>query len=140
MIISDCMTENVLCVRQDETAEDAARLLSRGNIGAVPVLDDRDRVVGMLTDRDLVSRCMAPGRTPKQVAVAQIMTRGVQTADVQETAAAVAERMGRSQIRRMPVVREGKLVGIVSLSDLARSGAEGAARALSAISSNVSRR
>ena len=59
MIISECMTKNVLCVRQDETADVAARLLSRGNIGAVPVLDRRDRVVGMLTDRDLVLRCMA---------------------------------------------------------------------------------
>jgi CBS domain-containing protein len=140
MIISECMTKNVLCVRQDETADVAARLLSRGNIGAVPVLDRRDRVVGMLTDRDLVLRCMAAGKQPAGVPVGQIMTRGIQTARAEEQVSAVAERMGRSQIRRMPVVRDGSLVGIVSLSDLARSGEAGAARALASISSNISRR
>ena len=140
MIISECMTKNVLCVRQDETADVAARLLSRGNIGAVPVLDRRDRVVGMLTDRDLVLRCMAAGKQPAGVPVGQIMTRGIQTAGAEEQVSAVAERMGRSQIRRMPVVRDGSLVGIVSLSDLARSGEAEAARALASISSNISRR
>lgn len=140
MIISECMTKNVLCVRQDETADVAARLLSRGNIGAVPVLDRRDRVVGMLTDRDLVLRCMAAGKQPAGVPVGQIMTRGIQTARAEEQVSAVAERMGRSQIRRMPVVRDGSLVGIVSLSDLARSGEAEAARALASISSNISRR
>ena len=140
MIISECMTKNVLCVRQDETADVAARLLSRGNIGAVPVLDRRDRGVGMLTDRDLVLRCMAAGKQPAGVPVGQIMTRGIQTAGAEEQVSAVAERMGRSQIRRMPVVRDGSLVGIVSLSDLARSGEAGAARALASISSNISRR
>ena len=68
------------------------------------------------------------------------MTRGIQTAGAEEQVSAVAERMGRSQIRRMPVVRDGSLVGIVSLSDLARSGEAGAARALASISSNISRR
>ena len=140
MIISECMTKNVLCVRQDETADVAARLLSRGNIGAVPVLDRRDRVVGMLTDRDLVLRCMAAGKQPAGVPVGQIMTRGIQTAGAEEQVSAVAERMGRSQIRRVPVVRDGSLVGIVSLSDLARSGEAEAARALASISSNISRR
>jgi len=78
MIISECMTKNVLCVRQDETADVAARLLSRGNIGAVPVLDRRDRVVGMLTDRDLVVRALGTGREDlEQTPVRSIMTTEV---------------------------------------------------------------
>ena len=94
----------------------------------------------MTKNRDLVLRCMAAGKQPAGVPVGQIMTRGIQTAGAEEQVSAVAERMGRSQIRRMPVVRDGSLVGIVSLSDLARFGEAGAARALASISSNISRR
>ena len=140
MIVADCMTAHVLSVRTDETADVAARLLSRGNIGAVTVLDGREQVVGMLTDRDLVTRCMAAGKRPADVPVEQIMTAGAVTAGEREPVSAAARRMGQAQIRRMPVVREGRLVGIVSLTDLARSGVEGAAQALTAISSNISRR
>ena len=140
MRISECMTRQVLSVRIDETADVAARLLSRGNIGAVPVVDGNDHVVGMLTDRDLVVRCMASGRAPADVSVGQIMTSGPLVAGEQESAAEVSARMGQAQVRRMPVVKDGVLTGIVSLSDLARGGGKGAADALAAISRNVSRR
>ena len=94
MQISALMTSRVISVRQSETADTAARLLSRNNIGAMPVCDDGGRVVGMVTDRDLVTRCMAAGLKPQETPVAQIMTSGVMTAQEEETAGEVAARMG----------------------------------------------
>ena len=140
MQISDIMTKQVLSVRRDETAEVAAKLLSGHNIGAVPVVDDLDQPVGMLTDRDLVVRCMAAGLSPRDVAVERIMTPGPMVAGEQEDLSAVASRMGMAQVRRVPVGRDGVLTGIVSLADLARQDGTGAAEALTRISKNVSRR
>lgn len=140
MQISELMTSRVISVRQSETVDTAARLLSRNNIGAMPVCDDQSRVVGMVTDRDIVTRCMAAGLHPGETPVAQIMTSGVMTAVEDEPVEAVAARMGRAQVRRTPVVRDGRLTGIVSLADLARSREERTGQTLEEISRNISRR
>ena len=105
MEIAQLMTSPVVALRPSETADTAARLLSRGNIGAVPVVDDGGRVVGILTDRDLVVRCMAAALDPRQVPVSRIMTAAPALAQAQEDAEAVAARMARHQVRRMPVIR-----------------------------------
>lgn len=139
MQISECMTSRVISIRQSETADVAARLLSRNNIGAIPVVDDGGAVVGMLTDRDLVVRCMAPGLSPREVPVAQIMTSGPVVAREEEDAGVVSARMGQAQVRRMPVVRGGTLTGIVSLADLSRRHEERTAETLEEISRNISR-
>lgn len=140
MQISDVMTSQVISVRQSETAEMAARLLSRNNIGAMPVCDDNGTVVGMVTDRDLVTRCMAAGLKPQETPVAQVMTSGPITVQAEESAGAVSAIMGSSQVRRVPVIRDGALAGIVSLADLARHREGRTERTLEEISSNISRR
>lgn len=140
MTIADLMTRNVLSVRRDETADVAARIFGSHNIGAVPVVDEAGSPVGMLTDRDLVIRCMAAGLDPEQETAERLMTPGPMVAGEQEDPSAVAARMGMAQVRRAPVVRDGIMTGIVSLSDLARADGALAASALKQISSNVSRR
>ena len=140
MQISDVMTKRVISVRQSETAEVAARLLSRNNIGAMPVCDDAGKVVGMVTDRDLVTRCMAAGLKPQETPVAQVMTSGPVTAQTEDSAGTVSAIMGQSQVRRVPVLKDGALAGIVSLADLARTREGRTERTLEEISSNVSRR
>lgn len=140
MQISEVMTRRVISVRQSETADTAARLLSRNNIGAMPVCDDSGRVVGMVTDRDLVTRCMAAGLAPGETPVAQIMTSGVMTAQEGESAGEVSARMGMQQVRRVPVTRDGVLTGIVSLADLARRHEDRTGQTLEEISRNISRR
>lgn len=140
MQISEVMTTRVVSVRQSETAEVAARLLSRNNIGAMPVCDDNGKVVGMVTDRDLVTRCMAAGLKPQETPVAQVMTSGPVTAEAGEPAGVVSAKMGSCQVRRVPVIENGMLAGIVSLADLARSREGRTERTLEEISSNVSRR
>lgn len=140
MLISELMTKNPVSLRPEEHADLAARLLERGNIGALPVCGRDGAPVGMVTDRDLVTRCMAKGKRPEEVPVKQIMTSRLVT--VEETAAVeeALRLMGTYQVRRIPVTSGGKLTGIVSLGDLVRARQEKSPEALRQISENISRR
>ncbi len=114
----------------------AARTLTQYNIGALPVCGRDGQVYGMLTDRDLVTRCMASGRNPASMKVRDVMTGRVVSAGPDMEASAAAHLMGREQVRRLPVVENGKLCGMVSLADLAGS-VENAADALMEITENI---
>ena len=119
----------------------AARLLARHNVGALPVCGPEGNLRGMVTDRDIVLRCVAAEEDPARTRVKDIMTRGCAAvapdADPREAARLMAEK----QVRRLPVVEDGRVVGVVSLGDLARSQRYDmeASKALSEISDNVRR-
>ena len=138
MQVKDIMTQPAISIGAGESAEVAARTLAHYNIGILPVCDADGKLCGLVTDRDLVTRCMASGRTPSQTRVSEVMTSAMTTAAPDMSAGVAAKLMGAKQIRRLPVTREGKLVGMVSLGDLAKrsESAENAAGALSKISSN----
>ena len=119
MKIRDVMTDRVIKVAPEETVEVAARTLARHNIGILPVCDHRNKLCGLVTDRDLVTRCKASGRAPEQTRVREVMTGNVITAGPDMEAGVAAHLMGRQQIRRLPVVENGRLCGMVSLGDLA---------------------
>lgn len=140
MKVSDIMSDRVVTVNQDEPVITAARLFKRYNLGVLPVCDDGGRLRGMLTDRDVVLRCTASGLDPKNVMIRDIMTRGVITTSPECDVNAAAKQMSGDQVRRLPVVSDGRLVGILSLCDMARHCDMEAASALADISSNVSRR
>ncbi|HIS45857.1 MAG TPA: CBS domain-containing protein [Candidatus Scatomorpha merdigallinarum] len=139
MKISEIMSERVVTIDQREPVIAAARLLKRMNLGALPVTDRSGKLVGMLTDRDIVVRCVAAGGDPREMAVGDIMSRGVVTASPESEVSDAARRMGRGQVRRLPVVEGGKLVGMLSLADMARRCDMEAAAALADISSNLRR-
>ena len=138
MNIRDIMSNRVISVGQDESVLVAARQLKRSNIGALPVCDDRGRLRGIITDRDIVTRCIAAEMDPGDTKIKEIMSRGVVTASPDDTVAHAAKLMATDQIRRLPILEEGKIVGMVALCDLARnSGCDTeAAEALCEISSN----
>jgi len=140
--VCDIMTDRVVTVGQDEPVSTAARLLKRHNIGALPVCDKDGRLRGILTDRDIVLRCVAADADPAQVKVNEIMSRGVITAGPFDPVDKVVRLMSEDQVRRLPVVDSGKVVGMVSLGDMARnSNCEmEAAEALTEISSNIRRK
>lgn len=138
MLVSELMTPQVISLRQEEAVSLAARLLSRNNIGALPVCSPGGKVLGIVTDRDLVTRCIAAGKDPDRTEVAEVMSRHVATIEAGQTAEAALQIMGKEQVRRVPVVENGRLSGIVSLSDL--SGLGGAEKALGEISAGISRR
>lgn len=142
MKLRDVMTGSVVKIHPDETVAVAARALERYNIGALPVCGSDGRLCGMVTDRDLVTRCLASNRQPENTRVREVMTGNVISAMPDMDTGAAAHLMGRQQIRRLPVVENGKLCGMVSLGDLANreESSYDAGDALTAISENVSRR
>lgn len=119
MKVSEAMTRNVRIINPEQPILDAAVIMSEIDAGVVPVGED-DRLVGMITDRDIAVRAIAQGRGP-DAKVRDVMTRDVKYCFDDEETEHVAGNMGDQQIRRIPVVdREKKLVGILSLGDLAR--------------------
>lgn len=119
MQISECMTRNVEVANPDDSIQHAAQIMDRIDAGVLPVGQD-DRLVGMITDRDIAIRAVAKGRecgTP----VREAMSSQVMYCYADDDAEDVLENMGDQQLRRMPVVdRDKRLVGIVSIGDLAK--------------------
>ena len=140
MKIRELMTDSVIKIQAEETVEVAARAMARYNIGAAPVCGSGGNLCGMVTDRDLVTRCLAAGKDPAVTKVRDVMTSSLVTAAPEMEISAAAHLMGRKQIRRLPVVENGKLCGMVSLGDLAarEETSYDASDALSMISGNVS--
>ena len=120
MRVKDCMTKQVISVGAGEPVSVAARLMARYNLGALPVRGADGQLEGMLTDRDIVLRCIAAERSPKAVRVREVMTRSVAAAAPDTDATAAAGIMAARRVRRLPVTEEGRLVGMVSLADLSR--------------------
>ncbi len=142
MKIKDIMTRGAVTVGAEETVEVAARTLTQYNIGALPVCGADGKICGMVTDRDLVIRCMAAGKLPSQTKVREVMTGQVVSVKPDTDLGAAAHLMGRCQIRRLPVTENGMLCGMVSLGDLANREdcVMDAADALMDISGNISSR
>lgn len=140
--VCDIMSDRVISIDMNEPVSAAAKLLKRCNIGAVPVCDGQNRLRGMLTDRDIVTRCVALEADPMQTKVAEIMSRGVVTVTPLDDTGRAARAMSEDRVRRLPVLDEGRLVGMVTLCDLARDANcdMEAAEALAEISSNVKRK
>jgi CBS domain-containing protein len=116
MHIRDVMTPNPRCVSPDDSIQSAAQIMRDEDTGAVPVCDN-GRAVGIITDRDIVVRAIAEGQSGRPVR--DIATREVISARPDMSTREAAELMSEHQVRRLPVVDGGRLVGIVSLGDLA---------------------
>ena len=140
MKVLDVMTEQVICIGPEESVEVAARTLTRHNIGALPVCSENGKICGMVTDRDLVTRCVA-AQKPVQTKVKDVMTKQVLSVQPDTDARVAAYLMGHRQIRRLPVTENGRVCGLVSLGDLAiwQECAGDATEALSSIVANVAR-
>ena len=139
MQIKDLMNPSVVTIEPTSSAALAARLISRHNVGVLPVCGADRRLRGMVTDRDIVLRCIAAEEDPAQTMVRDIMTRSCATVSPGDDCREATRIMSARQVRRLPVVEEGRLVGMISLSDLARSRRFDmeAAQALCEISENV---
>ena len=139
MKLRDIMTDQVVRIHPEESVAVAARTLAQYNIGALPVCGNDGKVWGVVTDRDLVTRCLAAGQSPEKTKVRQVMTGSVVSASPEMEVSAAAHLMGSRQIRRLPVVENGLLCGMVSLGDLAarEETAYDAADALESISEKI---
>jgi CBS domain-containing protein len=118
MKVRDVMTEDVATASPDTTLEEIATMMKNEDTGAIPIVED-DELVGIITDRDIVIRCVAEGKDPSEVSADDILTDDLDTVDPNTDVEEALDIMGRRQIRRLPVVEDGSLVGMVSIGDLA---------------------
>lgn len=119
MLVEKVMSTHLITVDKEETVAAAARLLSRHNIGALPVTSSDGRLVGMLTDRDIAVRCVAANFDPNITRVRTIMSSSPVTVHAGASAAEAAKKMSKHRICRMPVTEQGKMVGLISQGDFA---------------------
>lgn len=142
MKVRELMSNPVIRIHPEESVAVAARTLARYNIGILPVCGNDGRVCGLVTDRDLVTRCIASGRSASMTPVREVMTTQILSVRPDMDANMAAGIMGRAQVRRLPVLENGRLCGMVSLGDLAVRDETGldAGDALGEISSGLSRR
>jgi len=122
MKVSEVMTRSVATVSPEQTAQEAATFMLNNDAGSIPVTEG-ERLIGMITDRDIAVRGIANGRGP-DTSVRELMSSNVICAKVGDNVDKVATRMSEAQVRRLPVVDEDeRLCGIVSLGDLSREAA-----------------
>ncbi len=135
MKVNQLMTKNVRHCSPNDTCADAATLMGELNVGFIPVVEG-EKVVGVVTDRDIVLRAVARGGAGASARLGEVMTKDVVTCTPDCDAHACAGTMAEKQIRRLPVVENGRLRGIVSLGDLATQNihVDEAGQALSQIS------
>lgn len=133
--LRDIMTTNVTYSNPQDPVMQAAQKMKQLNVGSIPVCDANQNVIGMITDRDICLRCVADN-LPNSTPVQQVMSQNVVTASPDMTVDKAAHLMSERQIRRLPVVENGKMVGMVAIGDLAtrHPSAEEAGHALSDIS------
>ena len=141
MKVKELMTQPVIHIAPGESVAVAARTLTHYNIGALPVCGAGGQLCGMVTDRDLVTRCVAAGKDPGKVTVREVMTGKVACASPDMEIGVAAHLMGSQQVRRLPVVEGGRLCGMLSLGDLSKQedSIMDAADALADVTSNIGR-
>lgn len=126
MKVSEVMTRDVQTVRPDQSVKDAASFMLSADAGSIPVIDG-ERLIGMITDRDIAIRGVAKGYGP-DTPVRALMTDEILCVRIDDDVDEVASRMSEAQVRRLPVIDdEERLCGIVSLGDLSRDADEDAA-------------
>jgi CBS domain-containing protein len=134
MHINEVMTRNVKIASPSDSLQRAAQLMEEEDFGSLPV-GENDRLVGMLSDRDIAIRAVAQGLSPTECTVRDVMSAEIKYVFDDESVEDAAKMMGKLQVRRLPVLnRDKRLVGIVSLGDLALSKTKPAGDALKSIS------
>jgi CBS domain-containing protein len=125
MTAKDIMTLSPACCTRDTLLSNAAKMMKEHDCGCIPIVEGDKRVIGVITDRDIVCRCIADSKNPLDMKCGDCMTPHAVTVDENADLQYVARAMQQNQIRRVPVVdAEGRCVGIIAQADLALCGPE----------------
>lgn len=124
MLVKEIMTRNPVFARPDTTLRDVAKMMAENCCGGIPVCDDRG-VIGVITDRDMACRGFTQGFNPLDIPVRYVMTAGVVSISENETLDRALQVMSDAGVSRLPVVRNGELIGMVSSSDMVGHLSEG---------------
>jgi CBS domain-containing protein len=135
--VRDIMTSEVETASPDTTLEEVATMMKTEDVGAVPVVEDEE-LVGIITDRDIVVRCVAEGKDPSETTVEDVLSEDLETASPDMDVNEAVRLMSQRQVRRLPVVEGNRLVGVLALGDIAvKQDEEEAGGALEEISQGV---
>lgn len=121
MKVKDCMSKDVCSVDCSCNISDVAKIMENKHIGCVPVCDNNNNVVGIVTDRDLILRCIACGKDANTTPVTDVMTTKVVNTTPETSVSDASKVMCDCQIRRLPVMQNNKVVGILTIGDLAQN-------------------
>ncbi len=121
MKVKDCMCGQVCYCKPDEAVSEVAKKMCQNHIGCIPVCNDENCVVGILTDRDIILRSVACNKDVCNTKVCDVMSCNVICCDCNSEMTEASKIMGEQQIRRIPVTENGKLVGILTLGDMAKN-------------------
>lgn len=121
----DIMHIGATCIQENQTLEDAARRMKELDVGALPICGPDDRLHGIVTDRDIVVKCLARGKDPRTMTAGQLEQGKPITIDADADSARVLRLMEEHRIRRLPVIENHRLVGVISEADLSRHLPEG---------------
>jgi CBS domain-containing protein len=131
--VRDAMTEDPRSIGASASVVEAARLMREQHIGSLPVTED-ERLVGMITDRDITTRVVAENAVPETTSVADVYSRDLISVEPNKNLEEALQLMGRHQVRRLPVVENGRLVGMVAQADIALKENERTGELVGAIS------
>ena len=123
MRCAEIMSQTVVTCPENATLRDCASVMRDKNIGFLPIVDEEEHVVGVVTDRDIVIRAIASGKDGRTT-VATVMTRDVVTCDPDDTIEEVMQAMTSGRFRHLPVVRRGELLGLISIGDVVKARLE----------------
>ena len=118
MKVKDCMCGEVCWVKPDTKIYEVAKIMEQNHIGCVPVCDDKNCVVGIITDRDIILRSIACDKDVKTTNASEIMTCNVCTCNQNDDIYDVENKMATNQIRRIPVIENNKIIGMLTFGDL----------------------
>ena len=116
----DIMNSGATCVGEDQTVAEAARMMRDLGVGALPICGNDKKLHGIITDRDIVIKCLAEGMDPTTCTAGELAQGKVTYVDADTDMDTIVDMMGREQVKRMPVIEDHELVGMISESDLAR--------------------
>ena len=122
--VREFMTTDARCIKEGQSLVDAARMMMDLDCGSLPICGDDGKLTGMVTDRDIVLKCVAAGRNPADMTARDLATGRPHWVDADANIDAAIELMERHQVRRLPVIADHKLVGIISQGDIARNYTE----------------
>jgi CBS domain-containing protein len=117
----EIMSDDVRCVQENQTLQEAAQMMKDMGVGALPVCGEDDRLKGMVTDRDIVVECVASGGDPSSTTAGQLADGKPVTIGADDSVEEALSTMAQHQVRRLPVIDGHRLVGIVSQADVARA-------------------
>lgn len=119
MKVNECMCTDVYCAKPETTIYDVAKLMKDERIGCVPICDNNNSIVGVVTDRDILLRGVACDKNTKTTPISEIMTTNVCWCNSDDEISQAENKMSEYQIRRIPVIKNNKVVGILTMGDLA---------------------